>query len=436
MIPRPVFLVLLLLPIVPLTVAVWLPWLTSLAWGMNVLIVLVALLDALVSPWPRSLTLERRVSEVLSLGVENRVTLVLGNRANRPLRLRVSDSAPQPSRSLGLPIQLELPAGRRAEATYRVRPSRRGKFEFREVFVRYRSTLGLWDFNLRRPLSTPVRVYPDIRGVEGFHLLARRNQLRELGLKLWRLRGKEGEFERLREYRREDEMRAIDWKATAKRDTLISREFTVERNQNVLFLLDTGRPMVFESDGLSHLDRSINAALMLSYIALGQGDNVGLIAFSNRLERVVPRVRGRAALKTLIHHVYDLDARWDTSDYGLVCQQLLQQNRKRALVVLLTAARDGQQIGALARYIRPLAHVHLFLCVLLQDSALADLADQPMHTDEEALQAAAAASLLEEQAIEVARLRDAGIFVLESRPERLTSDVINQYLELKARHLL
>ncbi|MGE3164826.1 MAG: DUF58 domain-containing protein [Planctomycetota bacterium] len=436
MIPRPALFAWFMIPTIPLAVGIWVPWLTPVGWSLNVAFLLLAALDVAFSPWPRSLGLARRVGEVLSVGVENPVTLTLANGSRRTLRLRLTDSPPQPSRARGLPLELALPAGRRADATYLLRPERRGTFDFREIFVRYRSVLGLWDFNVRRATPTTVRVFPDIRPVEGFHLLARRNQLRELGLKLWRLRGKEGEFERLREYRREDEIRTIDWKATAKRDTLISREFTVERNQNILFLLDTGRPMVLESDGVTHLDRSINAALMLSYIALGQGDNVGLVAFSNKLERVVTQVRGRSALQTLIHHVFDLEARWQASDYGLVCEQLLQRQRKRALVVLLTSVQDGQQIETLARYVRPLARTHLFLCVFLGDTGLADLAAQSPDNDDRALESAAAASLIEELAMEIARLRDAGVFVLETQPARLTSDVINQYLELKARHLL
>ena len=121
-------------------------------------------------------------------------------------------------------------------------------------------------------METPVRIYPDIKAVTRFELLARKNRLAEEGLKLWRLRGAGGEFERLREYRREDELRKVDWKATAKYDKLISRDYIVERNQNVLFMLDCGRSMVNEAGGISHLDRGLNAAIMLGYIALSQGD--------------------------------------------------------------------------------------------------------------------------------------------------------------------
>lgn len=436
MIPRTPLLVAFGMALVPMALGVWVPWLGTLGWVANVLVLLVAVFDWARSPWPGALELEREVAEVLSVGVENPVTLCLVNRSRGVLDLWVTDGFEGESHTEGLPVRLQLPPGKKARATYRICPMRRGSYEFREIFARYSSVWGLWTFDVRRTLVTAVRVYPDIRGTAGFDLLAKRNQMQELGLKLWRLRGREGEFERLRAYRRGDELRAVDWKATAKRQELISREYTVERNQNIMFLMDCGRSMRNEVGGVVNLDRSLNASLMLSYIALGQGDNVGLIAFSNKMERVVPAVRGQGAIKRLIRNVYDLEASWETSDYALACEFLLSRQRKRALVVLLTYVLDEQHLAVLGAYVRSLARNHLFLCVLLQDTTLVDLADRMPTDDVQAFESAAAAELLEGQSKQVARLRESGVLVLETRPDQLTSDLINQYLDLKARHLL
>src|SRR5262249_1478096 len=154
--------------------------------------------------------------------------------------------------------------------------------------------------------------------VHGIELLARRNRAAESGLKLSRLRGRGSEFDRLREYRREDEFRHIDWKATARQQTLVSREYVVERNQNILIVIDAGRSMCNELEGITHLDRALNAAIVLSYVALRQGDNVGILAFSNQVERWVRPVRGTGGIQTIIRHTYDLAPRYEASDYRLM----------------------------------------------------------------------------------------------------------------------
>ena len=272
--------------------------------------------------------------------------------------------------------------------------------------------------------------------MRGCDLDARRNRLSELGLKLWRLKGKEGEFERLREYRREDEMRHIDWSATAKYRKLISREYTTERNQNVVILLDCGRSMRNETGGISHLDRGLNASIILSYIALGQGDNVSLVAFSNRIERYVGPVRGKAAVQSLIQKTYDLEPRHEASDYGRACEDLLRRQRKRALVLLVTYALDDQHLDAIGRYLRSLLSSHLFLCVLLKDLPLLELATAVPHSAADAYRVAAAAEMLAAQERRLTSLRASGIHAVEVVPNELAAEVINQYLDVKARHLL
>jgi uncharacterized protein (DUF58 family) len=267
-------------------------------------------------------------------------------------------------------------------------------------------------------------------------LLARRNRVAEMGLKLWRLKGREGEFERLREYRRGDEMRHVDWRATAKKQKLISREYTTERNQNVVILLDCGRSMCNETEGISHLDRGLNAAIILSYIALGQGDNVSFVGFSNRIERRAGPLRGKAAVRSLIRHTYDLEPRMESTDYGLACEDVLRRQKKRALVLLMTYALDEQHLDAIGRYLRSLISSHLFLCVLLKDLPLVGLAEREPTTDLEAFHVAAATEMLAAQERRLASLRASGIHATEVVPNELASQMINQYLDIKARHLL
>jgi uncharacterized protein (DUF58 family) len=414
----------------------WRPEATLAGFAFNFVLTVLAILDYSRTVRPERIEVLREVSEVLSVGAANLVTLRIVSRARAPLRLELTDEPPEPSRAEGIPFHCDLVPQREVEAAYHLYPLKRGPNLFRSVHFRYPSPIGLWTRTVRRPLSSEVRIYPDIRTVRRFDLLARRNRLSEMGLKLWRLKGREGEFERLREYRLGDEIRQIDWRATAKHRKLISREFTTERNQNVVVLLDCGRSMRNETDGISHLDRGLNASIILSYIALGQGDNVALVAFSNRVERYAGPVRGKAAVQVLIRKTYDLEARLEASDYAVACEDLLRRQKKRALVLLITYALDEQHLATIGRYLKSLTSTHLFLCVLLKDLPLLALAERVPETDLEAYQVAAAAEMLKAQERRLSELRASGIHATEVVPNELAAEIINQYLDVKARHLL
>lgn len=436
MTPRGRLIGLFALAAVPFALSYWYPEGVRMGTLANLFLLTLAVLDRVLTPGPRRIGIERHVSDVLSVGSRNPVTLRVENRSGATLRLEILDAPPEPSRTVGLPLRLKIGPRRAREVTYHVHPGRRGRSRFAAVYLRYPSRLGLWTLQQSRPLETQVKIYPDIQAVHRFELLARRNRLSEEGLKVWRLRGRGGEFDRLREYRREDEPRHVDWKATAKYQKLVSREYTVERNQNVLFLLDCGRSMVNEAEGVSHLDRGLNSAVTLSYIALSQGDNVSFMAFSHRIERAVGPVRGKLAVQRIIRAAYDLEARYEASDYSLALEEVLRRQRKRALVVLVTHALDEQHLLALSEYVRPLIGRHVLLVALLEDVGLTALAAREPASDLEAFRTAAAAEILAAQDRIVRRLRDWGVLVVETTPGELSAVVINQYLDVKARHLL
>ncbi len=436
MTPRPRLLLLAALALPMLIAGVWAPPLRQVSILFNGLLVIVAAADRLGSPSLNRLQIVRGVSEVLSVGARNPVELHIRNMAAGQIEVEVLDEPPPNGTTTGLPQSLSLKPGQERTARYHFEPYQRGRAGFPAVYLRSVSRLGLWTLIERRELPTPVRILPDIRAVYRYELMARRNRLEELGLKLHRLRGQGNDFERLRDYRREDDPRQIDWKATARHQRLISREFNVERNQNVLVAVDCGRSMLNESDNVSYLDRALNASIMLSYIALGQGDNVGFLAFSSRIERSVKPVRGKPAIQTVLQHSFDLDARREASDYVLAVEQLTRRYRKRSLVILLTHVIDEQHLEAICEPLQAVRSPHLFLCVFLRDLGLTKLATRQPETDLDAFQTAAAAELLTAIERKTATLREHGILTLSSLPDRLTADVINGYLDVKARHLM
>lgn len=437
MMPRLSLLVVLALAGIPVAAGAVFPVAGQIGVLLTVLAVAAALVDTVVSPSPAGVEVRRENGDVLSVGARNPVTLWLTNRNTGTLTVDVHDEPPLPGTLSGLPFRIDLPPGRRRYAIYHVQPHHRGRNGFGRIFLRCRSRFGLWTLCDERLQESPVRIYPDIKSVHGAELLARQNRLADAGVKLSRLRGRGNEFERLRDYHREDEYRSIDWKATARHERIISREYVVERNQNVLFLLDTGRSMCNETDGITHFDRALNAVIFLSYVALRQGDTVGILACSNSVERWIPPLRGGAgAVQTLVRHTYDLEPVYAASDYGLMVEELRRRYRKRSLVILVTHALDDVHLETIGRHMRQLRSPHLALVAFLRNVPLHERVETVPQTDLEAFQVAAAADMAEKQTAQLARLQKSGLLVLDALPAELSPALIGQYLEIKARHLL
>ncbi|NNJ25504.1 DUF58 domain-containing protein [Alienimonas chondri] len=395
--------------------------------------------DAFRSPAPASVQVEREAAEIFSVGAPNPVTLHLTNRGTTPITVEVDDSPPTPSAVDGLPATVALPAGRTGEVIYHVTPHLRGPRAFGRVFLRSRTRWGLWERHAQVREERTVRVYPNVRAVRGAELLARQNRRTE-GVRASTLRGRGREFDRLREYVRGDEVRQIDWKATARTGGLVSREYTVERNQSLLLLLDSGRAMCNATDGVTHFDRALNAAVLLTHVAAGQGDTTALMAAGASTRRWVPPVRGAAGVRSLVRQTYDLTPRYEASDYGAMVREVRTRHRRRSLVVLLTHATDDVQLAEIARHVRPLRSPHLVLVALLENTPLAERAAQVPADgaagEREAFRIAAAAELRARQRRRAASLAADGVLVVEATPENLSAAVVSRYLEVKAKHLL
>lgn len=397
---------------------------------------LLALVDLVITPSLLAIEVHRDVKEVLSVGTPNSVKLWFTNRGSVSLKIKVHDEPPTPCHYTDLPFEIELFPNKHQYSIYHVEPHHRGNNRFRRVFLQMKSRLKLWTIYDERDIHQNVRIYPDIKSVHGVELLARRNRLAAAGVKLSRLRGRGTDFDRLREYRREDEFRSIDWKATSRHQQLISREYVVEKNQNIIFLLDCGRSMCNADEGVTHFDRALNAAILLSYVALRQGDSVSLLACSNKVERWVPPIRGAGSIQKLIRQVYDLEPIYEASDYQLMAEQLQVRYRKRSLVVVLTHALDEVHMSHLGDAIRLMRWPHLVLGAFLRNVPLQERMHSIPETDREAFQIAAAAEIVSTQSSQIAALQQSGLLVLDTLPENLSVNLISRYLDIKARQLL
>ncbi len=415
----------------------------SLVWPMmaaDLAILLVALLDVALARRPL-VSVQREAPAVFSVGRPNVVTLHVRSNARRRLAIRIHDDLFRDSESPDLPVSTDLAPRGSATLRYHVRPRRRGRFDLGHHYVRYLSPIGLFLRQVTIADRTTVRVYPDVQAVRSYELMARSD--RDLnGVRTSRRRGGESEFERLRDYQRGDEYRSIDWKATARRQKLTAREYQIEQNQSVFFVLDAGRLMTAESSGLSCFDHALNATLMLSHVAARGGDQVGLLAFAETIKSYAGPTRGLDGARRIIQAGYDLYPALVETDYAVAFEYLSRRVKKRSLVVVFTQIIDEVAASALVRLARGLQPRHLPLIALLRDmdvDALVRGASMDLAAGAEAVSPyvrGAAAEMIGFRDRIIMSMRKEGALVLDVAPLHLTPTLVNRYLEIKARHLL
>jgi uncharacterized protein (DUF58 family) len=399
----------------------------------DVALIAFAVFDGLLMPRPKALDVLRLAPERLSVLSEEPVTLLIRNSSRLPLYVRLRDGIPDTFRADREEISGTVPAEDETYQEYRVVPAKRGRFVWRPLFLRYRSPFGLWQRQKRIEMATEVRVYPSLASLYRYHLLARTNRLETLGIRRVRQRGSAWEFESLRDYALGDDTRLIDWKASARRRRLIVRNQEAERNQTVLLLIDCGRLMNAEVDGVAKLDHAVNTALVLSHVALTRGDRVGLCAFSNRVHTWVAPRPHRAQMRLLTEALYDLQGNFTETDHGRCLRQLALRHRKRALLIVLTDFVDADTASDMIAHLLRAARRHLVLFAALKDPFLDRAARSHPATSFEGFRKTAAMELLHERREVLERLRQFGAHVLDMEPGGITPPVINRYLEITLR---
>ena len=367
-----------------------------------------------------------------SWAIRNDVEIVLHIEApdsHRTLRLEVHDHHPPGGEAHGLPRNVTLPPGAVAEVTYRFRPLQRGAAHFARTDVRLRSPWGLWEIGRRAGEPAVARVYPDFQAVQRYAILAVDNAVSRLGVKRKQRRGEGQELHQLREYRQGDSLRQIDWKATSRRTRAISREYEDERNQQIVFLLDCGRNMRAADGELTHFDHALNSVLLLTYIAVRQGDAVGLMTMGGSERRLVPQ-NGTVAMRRMLDAVYDLDTGTSAPDFTTAATRLMAWQRRRALIVVVTNLRDedGDEIAAAVRLLK---RRHLVLVASLREAVLDRMLDGEVSAFDEALRTGALHHYMAARRRHLELFMGRGLSAVDVVPGALHLALVNRYLDIK-----
>ena len=434
--PTPRLAVLLSLGLLPAALAIAFPealWGTLLFDGL--LLALFAV-DFFRCPRRRDLAMRREVEDVVSAGSANRVQVTLDNLGEARLEGELADAPPTTATAQGFRRPFFAPPRGQARLSYVFNPSARGDHAFGDLFVRVRGPSGLAARQYRFAAPRIVKAYPDVQALARDALMLARPEL-ETGLaRLRRSIGEGRDFESLREYIPGDDIRLIDWKATAKRQEPISRQYEPERNQTVVLLIDCGRHMVSRIGERTKLDFAVDAALRLSRVSLDRGDQVGLCAFGARVAGFLPPKRGRSHLRALVDMLYPLQPELVESDYDGVFNLVTSRQKRRSLIVTFTDLLDEDSSRVVLSRTLHLRARHLPLVVAIADTEVLARARQIPTDAGRAYERTAARAIVYERERTVARLRDAGAHVINVPATELSAAVINEYLAIKGRGLL
>ena len=407
--------------------------------GLCVGLLALLALDARLSSisWVRApLTLTRRLPHAFAVGASVGVQVSLANPGPLTRRGRYFELADPSLEIPAMPLRFAVRPGGRETLEFSLTPTARGLKSFEGGQLRLRSILGLLDYNLRIGPRESRRVFPDFKRQASLAWLATDRRLAELGIKNVRRRGEGTDFDQLTEYRAGDPVRHIDWKATLKHGRPITRVFQDERDQAVLFLLDCGRRMRADDTqsgiGASHFDQSLDALMLLTFVALASGDAVGAMTFGTAAgeeKRFAPR-KGRQTLNELMAELGDVEPSAIFSDYLDAAADVMRRQRKRGLIVLITNCRDEDSVELL-RALRLLRSRHVVVIANLREQIVAAMASQSLSRPESVFEVAAALDYEHRRRDMLQRLAGGGAVLIDCEPRALGVELVKRYTVLK-----
>ncbi len=403
--------------------------------GAGILLAIVALMDALNLRTTHRLRVTREVPGRMALGVPLEVPLTLHQSGTIPARVRLWDTLPTALETRDFPWSGLVPAGGFITIGVRMHPVERGPAEFGQVHIEQRSRLGFWNRRYRAGTPASTRIFPNYEPVVRFALLSMVNSQAQMGIRQVHRPGQSHEFRQLRDYQDGDPLSHIDWKTTARRLSITSREYEGQRNQTLILMVDCGRRLRAMDGDLTQFDHSLNALLLLSFIALRQGDSVGVMSFGSDPPRWLPPVKGPHAMPAILNHLYDYQSGSSPGDFSEAAESLLARWSRRALIVIATNLRSEDE----SHFAAPLALMrrqHLVVVASLREKEVAAQAGVPVTDLPSAVRFGAIQQYLDERRQRLEKLHRGGILTVDAPAAELPIALGNLYVGIKKRGTL
>lgn len=371
-----------------------------------------------------------------SNGDENPVTVEVHNGYAFPVDVRVLDELPVQLQERGLDLHHRIPAGALETLSYMVRPRTRGVYAYGAINVLTRTGWGLAEKRYKLEQGREVAVYPSYIHLRKYELMALADPYSMAGVRKVRRSAQRSEFERIREYIPGDDRRTVNWKAVARKGKLMVNQYQDEKAQQVVSLIDTGRTMKMPFDGLSLLDRAINAALVLSDIAIMKDDKAGVITYSNKVHNVLTPARDKGWMHRVLELLYAQWTDFAETDIEALFARVKRTLGQRSLLVMYTNYESLQAMRRQLPYLQLLARAHLVAVVIFRNTELDQLL---LRTDKDTMDVyvkAITTKMLHEKELIAKELERHGVLTILTAPEQLSVSVLNKYLEIKARGML
>ncbi len=398
---------------------------------------LTAVLDYLVLfSRKEGLFARRTTPERLSNGDENDLLLYLENRYGFPVRVGIIDEIPFQFQKRDLWFKTSLGVKQQKQLRYKLRPTKRGEYDFGKVNVFVKSPFSLIMRRYRFNEERMAPVYPSYLQMRKYQLMAISNRLTEIGIKKIRRIGHSMEFEQIKEYVKGDDFRTINWKATARKSQLMINAFTDEKSQQIYCVIDKSRVMKMPFEGLSLLDYAINASLVLSNVALLKQDKAGLITFAEQIGSFLPANRKATQMNAILEVLYKQKTRYLESDYERLYGLIRTRITQRSLIVLFTNFESMSALQRQLKFLRKISQNHLVLVVFFENTELKQLLDSPANNLEAVYTKTIAEKFAYEKKMIVKELQKHGVLSILTAPQHVTVNTVNKYLELKARQAI
>ncbi len=379
---------------------------------------------------------ERVVPKVFSLSDENEIILKVKNLSNETLDALVIDELPVQFQKRDFEVSMLLDPNSVNDVPYSLRPVTRGEYSFGEIHVFIKSNLGLLERRITSKIAEEVAVYPSILQMKQLELKAFERITNQDGIKKMRRIGHSYEFEQIKNYVKGDDFRSINWKATSRQNQLMVNSFQDERSQQVYCIIDKSRVMNMPFNELALLDYAINSALALSNIVLRKYDKVGLLTFSNKLGSVIKADRKAGQLNKITHALYKEKDHKLEANYELLYHAVRRLIPSRSLLLMYTNFESLYALDRVLPMLRRVNRFHLLVVVFFENTEIKDFATQPVSTLEGIYTQSVAQKFVSDKEQMVQKLKQYGIQSVLTRPEDLSIDTINKYLEMKARGLI
>ncbi|HVU84458.1 MAG TPA: DUF58 domain-containing protein [Puia sp.] len=382
----------------------------------------------------KSVTVRRIVPERLSNGDENHIRLIVKNDYGFRISLQLIDELPEQLQIRNFMIHDFIFSQDEKMLPYSIRPKERGEYVFGDIRAFVKSPLQLIVRRKTIPAGMNVKVFPSFLLLRKFEFLAHITDPGNIGFKQVRKTGHSLEFEEIREYVTGDDIRSINWKATGRAGgQLMINSYTDEKSQQIYCIIDKGRVMKMPFEGLTLLDYAVHATLMISGVAISRQDKAGLITFSEKAGEFIPANHRTLQMNNILNALYRLETSFPESDYAFLHSLVKTRIPQRSLLILFTNFESLNSLNRQMPYFRNIAKKHLLLIVFFENTSLRELASGQAENIERLYEKVIAEKFVLEKKTIVKELQRYGIPALLTAPERLTVDVVNKYLQIKAR---